>query len=125
MAEANVRIEKELDKISSISVSMPTWSRVDDNGNLSVTIPLFGLKTIATDEEDSEEAIKEAIVCFCIASEQHGQGFKKELEALGWKSVKETKKHIELSYFIESKNVVLENIMETGDLFAFKNLELV
>jgi len=123
--EARIIISKDAGRISSISVNMPTWSRFEDNGQLSITIPLFGLKTFASDEIDAEDAIKEAIICFCIASEKFGQGFPKELETLGWEAVKETKKHLELNYSIESKNVVFENIMETGNQFAYQNLELV
>lgn len=118
----NIEITKQ-SGITSISAIMPTWNKVEDDNTLSINIPLFGLKTIAIDEEDAETAISEAIQCFCIAAEKFGQGVEAELMTLGWECVK-TKNKSTLTYSIESKNFVLEQIMQTGEQHAFTNIAI-
>ena len=86
--EANIEITRANDKLVSISVSMPVWSKESEfDGNIHVHLPLLDIDTIASDEKDAEFAIKEAIQSFCIASEKFGEGLEKELQALGWKQV--------------------------------------
>jgi hypothetical protein len=84
ISEANIQITRNGGKLSSISVSMPVWSKHADDGNLIVFLPMLGLETIAKDDNDAEQAIEEAIISFCIASERWGQGLDKELQALKW-----------------------------------------
>lgn len=51
----------------------------------NISIPLFGLKTYSTcEDEDTKDAIDEALKCFFIAAEKHGKGIEKELVSLGW-----------------------------------------
>jgi len=121
-SEANIEITRADHALSSISVIMPTWKHQEDN-SLSVNIPLFGIKTFAKDIDDTEAATNEAITCFCIASEKFGQGIEKELEAIGWVSLVNGNNSI-LNYSIESSDIVLEQIMETGDQFAKSNLSI-
>lgn len=124
--EANIEIKRENGILSFISVIMPTWNKMDDNDCVSVNIPLFGLKTIAKDETDADAAIMELIKCFSIASEKFGQGIEKELETLGWSLTENSERYSLLTYGIEQNNVinnvVLEQIMETGEQFAKNNL---
>ena len=47
---------------------------------LVVKIPLIGGITYATDHNDAQVAIAEAISCFCIAAEKYGDGVEVELE---------------------------------------------
>lgn len=121
-SEANIKITRIEDVLSSISLIMPTWKHQEDT-SLSVIIPLFGIKTFAKDLDDADIAINEAIKCFCIASEKFGQGIEKELQTIGWSTVDNN--HSLLNYSIDSNdNIVLEQIMETGDQFAENNLAI-
>lgn len=125
LSEANIEITRFKNTLSSISVIMPTWKHQEDEV-LTVTIPLFGIKTFAKNMEDAEIAISEAIKCFCIASERFGKGVEKELEYIGWDFKAAIGANTSLlNYSIESTNVVLESIMETGDQFAENNLLIV
>ncbi|MEP6949369.1 MAG: hypothetical protein ABI863_08850 [Ginsengibacter sp.] len=122
-SEANIEVKRNEDGLlSSISVIMPTWNKVDHENVISITIPLFGIKTFANDNEDCEVAIQEAIKCFCIAAEKFGQGLEAELQALNWSITRENKLLSSLNFSVETKDVVLEQIMETGDQFVEDNL---
>lgn len=124
-SEANIEIIRDNEKLSSISVIMPTWHKIeDDNEFVTVNIPLFGLKTFAKNDDDTIVAINEALKCFCISSERFGQGIEKELQVLGWTFVKTEGNRTLLNYSIESNNFVFEQIMETGDQFAENDLAI-
>lgn len=125
--EANIEIKRQDGILSSISVIMPTWNKVDDKGFIGINIPLLGMKTIAKDEVDADAATMELIKCFSIASEKFGQGIEKELETLGWSFVESLEGHSLLTYEIEqnnARNIILEQIMETGEQFAKNDLVL-
>lgn len=121
--EANIEIIRHGETLSSVSVIMPRWIKAEYDNTLSVNIPFFGIKTFAKDEEDSEIAIEEAIKCFCLAAERFGQGVEAELQTLGWNRIKEENEHSLLSYSVPDTNVVLEQIMQTGEQYAH-NLEI-
>ena len=123
--EANIEVKKNQGRVVSVSVIMPTWNKVeDDHSFTTITIPLFGLKTIAIPNNDSDAvtAINEALKCFCISAEKFGQGIEKELQSLGWSLVNSDQESSLLNYSISSSDVVLEQIMETGDQFAENDL---
>jgi hypothetical protein len=121
--EANIEIFRQAGKLTSISVIMPTWTKQEHDDTLSVNIPLFGIKTVAKDEEDAEVAIEEAIKSFCIIAEKCGKGLERELETLGWSFVNENETYSLLTYSVSETNVVMEQIMQTGDQYVHK-LEL-
>jgi hypothetical protein len=121
--EANIEIKRHGGHLSSILVIMPKWNKVEHDDTLSVNIPLFGIKTFAKGEKDAEIAIEEAIKCFCFSAEKFGQGIERELEALGWTFVNEDENSSLLTYTIADSNIVLEQIMQTGEQYSHK-LEL-
>lgn len=122
--EGNIEIKRNEGKLSSISVIMPTWRKQEHDSIISINVPLLGLKTIAKDFDDADKAIEEAIRCFCIAAEKFGQGFEAELQTLGWEVSKGEKDESLLTFGIESGNLVFEQIMETGEQFAEKDLAI-
>ena len=122
--EANIKITRKGERISSISVFMPIWNKVSDHGNLLVQIPLLGIDTIAKDEMDAEKAIEEAIASFCIVAEKFGQGLEKELQALGWEAIDcETGEPL-LGYNVSDTDAMLERLMQTGENYVNPHLEL-
>ncbi|MBS1743952.1 MAG: hypothetical protein JST81_13040 [Bacteroidetes bacterium] len=122
--EANIEITRTGDKLVSISVSMPVWSKESEfDGNIHVQLPLLNIDTIASDEKDAEFAIKEAIQSFCIASEKFGEGVEKELQALGWKQVDQDGNHI-LGFCVSETDELLDRLLQTGDNYINPKLEI-
>lgn len=117
--EANIKITRNGSKVTSISVSMPIWTKLNDSGNLSIQIPFLGIETIAKNENDAEKAIEEAIISFCIISEKFGQGIERELQVLGWKAIAADS----LEYDVNTDSV-LEGIFKTGENYVNPHLEL-
>lgn len=122
--EANIEIMRNGDKLVSISVSMPIWSKESEfDGNILVKLPLLAINTIAKDEDDAEIAIKEAIQSFCIAAEKFGEGVESELQALGWKRVDHNGNHV-LGYCVSEPDALIERLLQTGDNYINPNLEI-
>ena len=122
--EANIKITRSGDKISSISVSMPIWTKVSEQNNILIILPLLCIETIAENEADSEKAIEEAIISFCIVSERFGQGVEKELIVLGWVTVENEAGDDLLGYNIEDNDSLIERLIQTGDNYTNANLEI-
>jgi hypothetical protein len=122
--EANIEITRAGDKLVSISVSMPVWSKESKfDGNIHVHLPLLDIDTIARDDMDAEFAIKEAIQSFCIASEKFGEGVEKELQALGWKQVDQDGNLI-LGFCVSEADELLDRLLQTGDNYINTRLEI-
>lgn len=127
ITEANIEITRHDGVLSSVSVVMPSWNKVGDDGVISVVLPFFGLKTFVNSDEEAQVAIEEAIKCFCIATEKHGNGLDSELIELGWKSVSESKEaneHKLFDYTIDDDNFVLEQVFQTAEQFAQADLAI-
>lgn len=122
--EANIEITRVGEKISSVSVFMPIWNKLSDNGNLLVQLPLLGLETIAKDEIDAEKAIEEAIASFCFVSEKFGQGLEKELQALGWEAIDIETGNPLFGYNVSDTEAMLERLMQTGENYVNPHLEV-
>ena len=125
--EANIKISRNENKITSIAVFMPIWTKQSDQGNLLVQLPLLGINTIAKDEKDAEIAIEEAIASFCIVAEKFGQGVEKELISLGWTAIDSKTKEPVLGYTVSDENddaAMLERLMETGENYTNEHLEI-
>lgn len=123
--EANIEIFRDNGSLSKISVIMPKWNTPEEDDSIcGINIPLFGLKTFAKNEDDAKVAIKEAILCFCISAEKFGKGIEVELQALGWSLEEEDKNRVLLAYKVSSSDVVLEQIMQTGEPYSNDNLEI-
>lgn len=104
---------------------MPMQKKVGDDGFLKIDIPLFSIRTFAKNEQDAELAIEEAIKVFCINSEKFGAGLENELRILGWSHNIEQEETISMVYNVSDTNVVMEQIMETGEQYAHnQSLEL-
>ena len=116
--ESAIGITRHSGKLAAVSVIMPVWSKVDESDNkIYIDIPLFGLKTVAKDESDFDIAIQEAVMCFCLLSEEKGLGLESELEFNGWEQMD----HKEGQMMFDTKNQpVLESVFETGDQVAFE-----
>ena len=112
-------ISRENGVLTSAKIIMPTWSRVGEDGNIYIEIPLLELSTFGANEEDAEVAIKEAFECFCILAEKHGKGLERELELLGWNRAikKNPVKHYALLNF-KSPNPAINNMAKTGASMA-------
>lgn len=122
--EANIKITRTGNKLSSISVLMPIWNKLSDHGNLIVSLPVLGIDTIAKDENDSEKAIEEAIISFCIVAERFGQGIEKELQSMGWVMVANDNNEPVLGYNISDPDAILERILLTGESYVNTHLEI-
>jgi hypothetical protein len=125
--EANIKITRNGDKTSSVSVFMPIWNKQSDQGHLLVKLPLLGIETIAKDEKDAEKAIEEAITSFCTIAEKFGQGLEKELMSLGWTAVDGKTGEPVLGYAISDESdadALLERLMQTGENYVNPNLEI-
>lgn len=122
--EANIEIIRDNGTLSSISVVMPMWDKIGIDDFLSINIPLFGIKTFAKDEVDSDLAVEEAIKIFCINAEDFGKGLENELKILGWSFSEQTENSTSMYYGVSDTNIVLEQIMQTGEQYSQK-LELV
>lgn len=122
--EANIKLTRNGGKVASISVQMPIWSKVSDHGNLLIDLPFLGISTIAKNEEDSEKAIEEAIVSFCLISDKFGQGVEKELETLGWIPVNSENGEPLLGYSVDNADELLERILQTSEPYAKEKLEI-
>lgn len=116
--EANIEITRKDKKLFSISVVMPMWDKIGDDGFLKIDIPLFSIRTFAKNDEDAEIAIEEAIKVFCINAEKFGAGLENELRILGWSHNTENDETISMVYNVSDTNVVMEQIMETGEQYA-------
>ncbi|WP_461070579.1 hypothetical protein [Spirosoma horti] len=93
---------------------MPTWNRVGSDQKIYANIPFLKLEAYGTDEQDVEVAIKEALTCFCLASEEFGLGLEADLEYLGWTKVEPTDQgHSVLQ--AKSDNRAFDAVLETGD----------
>lgn len=115
--EASIEIIRKDGVVSSVKVIMPAWCKINDDGTLKVEIPLFKITTFADNEEDAHEAIKEAIMCFCISAQKFGNGLEQELKELGWTS--ETSAESNHSLFnINSNAPFIEDLMNTGESMA-------
>ena len=116
--EANIEIVRKNKKLFSIAVVMPMWDKIGDDNFLRIDIPLFNLKTYAQNEGDAESAIEEAIKVFCINAEKFGAGLENELRILGWSHYTEIDEVVSMVYNVSDTNVVMEQIMETGENYA-------
>lgn len=124
IVEANIEITRAGEKLVSISVSMPVWSKESEfDGNIIVQLPLLDIDTIAKDEQDAEIAIKEAIQSFCVAAEKFGEGIEKELQALGWKRVDQNGNPV-LGFCVPETDDLLERLLQTGDNYINPKLEI-
>lgn len=114
---ATIDIQRVEGKLTSIKVLMPTWNQFCEDNSINVEMPVFGISTQVSEESEIDEAIKEAIIIFCIASEKHGKGLEKELEVIGWKKERgQTKSHALLN--VQPKTTMFEQMMSTGETRA-------
>lgn len=113
--EATIDIHREAGILKSVSVIMPTWDKDEIDGSTSVNIPLFGLKAFVFDEMDQDEVVSDVIKSFCISAEKFGAGIESELSAIGWEYCSESEENTVMSFLVPSKDIVIEQIMSTGD----------
>lgn len=122
--QANIEIFRgDDDKLLSVSVVMPVWDKTAMDGMIAVNVPHFGIKTFAKDDIDADVAIKESLKAFCINAERFGKGLETELKIMGWNFDRPSSGSIKMFYEVPQPNVVIDQILETGDQFAEK-LEL-
>lgn len=125
---ANIIVSHLGDHSASITVSMPIWVRESDHGHLNIKMPFLGIDTVARDEQDSEKAIEEAIISFCVVAERFGHGIENELRALGWKDYTKDGKTIlgyeteGISSYSESVDGLLNRLLETGENYVKEDL---
>ena len=114
--EANIDVIRENGKLKSVSVALPVWTKEQEDGFLAVDIPMLGIKTFAKDENDTMVAIKEAIILFCINSEDFGHGLETELKLAGWNFSSRNYQDASLYYGVSDE--IIEQIMQTGDPYS-------
>lgn len=122
--DAHFKIIREGNKLISVSVNMPIWSRVSEHGNWIVDIPMLMIDTISNDEKDAEIAVEEAIISFCHVAEKFGQGVERELEVLGWMPVDGESGEPILGYGTSNPDAVLNRILQTGENYVNPHLEI-
>lgn len=121
--EANIDIVRnDMGILKSISVALPVWAKVSDDGSLSVDVPILGIKTSAKDESDVDSAIREAIHLFCLNSEEFGNGLENELELGGWNF--SNRKFSKSSLYWGTDDDIIDSILETGNPFT-ETFELI
>jgi hypothetical protein len=115
-----LEIGRNNNELTSVKVIMPTWSRIGDDGNIHIKMPLLGdIETFASNEEEAGTAVREAFQCFCLAAERFGKGLEKELENLGWeRHIQQSKRKHFVSLNINSKNQAFNSMVNTGELIA-------
>lgn len=123
ITEANIEITRKGDKLISISVLMPVWSKPSNCGNLLVKLPFLAIDTIAKDENDAETAIKEALQSFCIVAEKFGQGVEKELQSLGWTLVDQKGKPV-VGYCVSDPDSLIDRLTQTGENYVNQYVEI-
>jgi hypothetical protein len=115
--DISIDITREEHKLTSVRVIMPTWNRRGEDGKLYAKVPFLGLETYGENENDLDEAIEEAFMCFCLASEKHGLGLESELEFIGWtKTDGGDEDHSMLQAITD--NEAVESALSTGDTRA-------
>lgn len=122
--EANIEIVRQDEKLFSIALQMPKWNKIGLDGTITVKMPLFGLKTYATNDEDAETAAEEAIKSFCLMAEKFGEGLEKELELLGWTLFSVAENKCNLVFNVSDTDFVFEQVLQTGEQFANANLQI-
>jgi hypothetical protein len=120
--EATIAINRKEHGIS-LSVIMPIWKKEHD-GHISVRIPFFGIKTIASNEDDIHEAVEESLMCFIISAEKFGKGLESELEGIGWILHEKHGDNSLMDFHAFHENTIVEQIMETGEPFARHHLDM-
>lgn len=110
-----IDIFRENSQLKSISVVMPLWDKVGIDDSIVVNIPLFGLKTYVFDDIDENKAIEDAIKTFCKNCEEYGKGLEVELSHLGWSLVNKDYEKVTMLFNISDKDIVIEQIMDTGE----------
>jgi hypothetical protein len=119
--EANIEITRIEGVLQSISVVMPIWDKIGMDEMISVNVPLFGIKTFAEDLDDAEIAVKESLTAFCINAEKFGKGLETELKIMGWCFNNESTRDVSfMSFNVPEENIVVDQIMQTGEQFAEK-----
>jgi hypothetical protein len=116
------QIKRNNGKISSITVIMPVWQERGEDEKVYLKLPMLGgLRTYASNTQDSEKAIKEAIQIFCTAAEKHGLGIEGELQILGWNISSEDNDNTQLKMQISSP--MFDLMLDTGEPTAV-NIEM-
>ncbi|SIQ69879.1 hypothetical protein SAMN05880574_12147 [Chryseobacterium sp. RU37D] len=105
--EATIEIHRKAGLLKSVSVAMPTWDKDENDGSISVNIPLFGLKAFVFDDMDQDVVVNDVIKSFCISAEKFGTGLESELSVLGWEYCEENENKITMSYLVHSKDFVI------------------
>ncbi len=116
--EANIDIVRKSGQLKSVAIQMPIWDKSLDDESISINLPLLGLKTFAFEDSDTVTAIQELIQAFCINCEKFGHGLEAELSKIGWVQSAVDVDKVRMSFQIQSSNVVLDQIMQTGDQFV-------
>lgn len=101
---------------TKVNVTMPIWLRKDSSGKVYITLGLLGgMTTIAKDEKDIDNAMKEAIASFIHAAQKFGKGINEELKSLGWQPKKTHLRFKSKKSFIpRDNNPMLQGLMRTG-----------
>ncbi|MCT4138478.1 hypothetical protein HZP64_14555 [Elizabethkingia anophelis] len=121
--EATIDIFRENKQLKAISVVMPIWDKNGIDESTIINLPLFGLKVSVFDDIDANQVIEAAIKSFCKNSERYGEGLEDELKFLGWSICDESDSKVSMSFSISDKDIVIEEIMKTGEKQA-RMLEL-
>jgi hypothetical protein len=116
----NIEIKRSRGKLDAVSIVMPIWDKNIEDGFLSINIPLFAISTFAKDESDIDQAVREAIILFCINAEKFGNGLETELRVLGWNNGLAKNGLTTLSFEVSQRNQVFGQVMQTGEEFAEK-----
>lgn len=115
--EVSIEITRHDNKLSAVSIIMPTWNELGNDNKIYAKMPFLGIETYGKDEDDLQIAIKEALTCFCIIAEKHGLGLEHELEFLGWvKEDNPTNDHSILRNVPANKSI--DSVLSTGDTRA-------
>lgn len=111
--EANIDIVRKDGRLHLVSIALPIWAKIKEDGFLSVDIPMLNIITTAKNEDDVEVALNEALTLFCLNSEKFGSGLENELKIAGWSFTQLSDNKSSLCW--GTHDDVIDRIMSTGD----------
>lgn len=75
-----------------LHIEVKTTLFIYKSGNINyIDVPSFNIQTFVDSMSEAEIAIKEALTCYFVACESHGEGIEKELKMSSWIPLVENK----------------------------------
>lgn len=117
--ETIIDITRSGKSLLSVKALMPIWTRTGSDNRIYITLPLLGgLETFSENKDGVYTATEEAFKCFCIASEELGDGLEQELVKIGWQLSKPDTDWQHSTMNLVSDKLAIRSMMNTGTISA-------